>query len=373
LNFLVLPLKNLRRHRVRSILTALGIAIALAGMLALVGLSRGLERSWAYFLEGKGTHILALQKGSIDALAAALDENLAPLLRSQEGVAAATAGLGEMVDLESGQMVLLAGWPLDSDFWPRLKLVEGKCPGAANPDSVVLGETLARAVGKKTGDTLQLGGHDFRIAGITRQASVLDDRSVMIPMVAMQRLVGREGKASGFHIRVRNPDRPGEVERVRDRLAAAFPKLSFVPTAEVARDTQVLRLLRAIAWSSSTIALGMAFVAVLNTLLMAVIEKTREFGLLCAVGWHSARVMAVVMLDGLLLSAAGSVAGVAMGLLCLRWIAAHPKLGGLFQPEVTAGLVLESVGLALLVGLLGGVYPAWRATRLNPVELLRSE
>jgi ABC-type antimicrobial peptide transport system permease subunit len=62
-----------------------------------------------------------------------------------------------------------------------------------------------------------------------------------------------------------------------------------------------------------------------------------------------------------------------MGLACLRWIARHPRLGGLFQPEVTTGLALEGAVLAMLVGLLAGLYPAWRATRLNPMDLLRSE
>ncbi len=373
MNFLALPAKNLRRHKTRSALTALGIAIALAGMLSLVGLARGLERSWVVFLESKGTHILGLKKGAIDTLAAAFDESLAERLKQTPGVAGVTAGLGEMADLETGQMVFLAGWPLGSDFWKRLALTEGKTPNAADPESVVLGEALARALGKKPGDSLELSGREFRIAGITRQASVLDDRSVMIPMRPMQQLLGREGKVSGFHIRVREPEKAGEIDRVRDRLAAAYPEMSFVETVEVGRDTQLMRLLRAIAWSSSTIALGMAFVAVLNTLLMAVMERTREFGLLAAVGWRTGRVMALVILDGLMLAAAGSVAGIGMGLACLRWIASHPKLGGMFQPQVTAGLILDAVGMALLLGLLGGLYPAWRATRLSPMELLREE
>jgi putative ABC transport system permease protein len=117
----------------------------------------------------------------------------------------------------------------------------------------------------------------------------------------------------------------------------------------------------------------MAFVAVMNTLLMSVMERTREIGLLCAIGWHAARVMAMIVLDGLILSAVGALGGIAAGLACLRWISGHPKLGALFQPEVTASVILQGAGMALLIGLLGGLYPAWRATRLNPMDLLRSE
>ncbi len=373
MKFLELPLRNLRAHRVRSVLTALGVAIAIGGMLSLVGLARGIERSWTLFLETKNTHILALQKGSVDALAASLDETIATSLRRQPGVAGVTAGLGEMVDLETGQMVLVAGWPLPSDFWKTLILSAGHTPSQEQPDSVVLGAALAEALGKHPGDVLELSGRSFPVSGISRQPGVLDDRSVMIPLLAMQRLVGREGKVSGFHIRVRHPAIPGEISRIRGELALSFPRLSFVESTEIGKDTQVLRLLRAIAWASSTIALGMAFVAVLNTLMMAVMERTREFGLLTAVGWRSGRVVLMVMLDGVILSAAGAVGGIAAGLIGLRWISSHPKLGGLFQPEVTPFLILQAAFLAVALGLLGGLYPAWRATRLNPMDLLRSE
>jgi len=371
--FIAMPARNLRSHRVRSVLTSLGIAIALAGMLALVGLSRGLERSWVTSLEGKGTHIVALQKGSIELLTATLDERLAVRIRQVPGVAAVMAGLGDLVGLESGEMAYLEGWPIDSDFWTTLKVREGRTPNLASQQEVVLGETLARLTGKRVGDFIHLSGSDYRVVGISKQASVLDDRSVMMPMPVMQQLLGLEGKVSGFHIRLRHPEAADEVARVKARLAAAFPELVFYETGEFGKNTEVTQMLRAIAWASSTIALGMAFVAVLNTLLMSVMERTREIGLLCAIGWHPSRVMAMVILDGLVLSAVGAAVGTVLGLLCLRGIMAHPTFGGLLQPEVTPRLLAEGAAMALSLGLLGGLYPAWRATRLSPMALLRSE
>lgn len=373
MKFLSLPVKNLRSHRIRSTLTSLGIAVALGGMLALVGLSRGIERNWLMFLEGKGTHLLGTRKGAVDGLTAALDERLGERIRSVPGIAQVTPGLGDLADLETGEMAYLLGWPLDDDIWQTLQITEGRIPGRSEPEGVVVGETLARHLAKRPGDSIQLSGRDFRIVGVARQPSVLEDRAVMMPMAAMQRLLGREGMVSAFHIRFRHPDRAAETGGIQSQLAAMFPQMSFVETSEVARDALVLRLLRAIVWSSSTIAMGMAFMAVLNTLLMSVSERTREIGLLCAIGWRPSRIVAMVMLDGLVVSACGAAAGIGMGLACLRWIARHPRLGGLFQPEVTAGLVLEGAFMAMLVGLLAGLYPAWRATRLNPMDLLRSE
>jgi putative ABC transport system permease protein len=294
-------------------------------------------------------------------------------MRSVPGIAQVTAGLGDLVDLETGEMVYVIGWPLDDEIWQTLQITEGRTPRRSEPEGVVVGETLAGHLAKRSGNSIQLSGRDFRIMGVSRQPSVLEDRAVMMPMAAMQQLLGREGKVSGFHIRFRHPERTAETANIESQLAVMFPQVSFVETSEVARDTLVLRLLRAIVWSSSSIAMGMAFVAVLNTLLMSVSERTHEIGLLCAIGWRPSRIVALVMLDGLVVSAGGAAAGIGIGLACLRWIARQPRLGGLFQPEVTAGLVLEGAVMAMLVGLLAGLYPAWRATRLNPMDLLRSE
>ena len=372
MKFIELPVKNFRAHSTRFVLTSLGIAIALGGMLGLVGLSRGFERSWVVFLQQKRTDILALKRGSVELLNASLDEHLAARIKAVPGVASAMSGLGDVVELETGQAAFLAGWPLDSDFWKTLALVEGNAPDATQPNGVVLGQTLARSLGKKPGDSIQLSGRDFRITGISRQFGVIDDRSVMMPMRAMQQLIGREGKATGFHIRLQHPEEPGEMARVQARLTARFPNLSFTETSEFGRNNQITRLLRAIAWASSTIALGTAFIAVLNTLLISVAERTREFGIFCAIGWSGSRLLCMVLLDGLALSIGGSVAGVAIGLICLRWIKSHPQWGALLQPDVTPALVVQAVLMALLLGVLGGLYPAWRATRLNPIDLIRS-
>jgi putative ABC transport system permease protein len=354
--FLALPLRNLGRRRLRSALTAGGIGIAVAGMLALLGLSRGLERNWLLSLQGKGTHVLAYKKGAIELLSASLDQGLAIPMRQAPGLTAVTPNLVDLVELETGQMVVLSGWPA--------------APGA---DQIEVGESLAAALGKKAGGTLQLGGREFRIAAVTRQASVFDDRSVKMPLEAMQRLLGREGKVSAFHIRVRDPGNAEQLAGLTSKLAAAFPELSFAETGELVEKNQVMRLLRAIAWSSSTVALAMAFFAVLNTLLMSVSESRQELGLYCAVGWHPARVLGVVVLEGVLLAAAGALLGTALGVACLRFIVRHPQMGTLLQPDVAPALVVQAAAMAMLLGVLGGLYPAWRATRMNPLTLLRAE
>jgi putative ABC transport system permease protein len=367
------PLRNLVNHRLRSGLTALGIAAALGSLLALVGLSRGADRSMTLSLEDRGTHIIALKRGSVELLTAALDERLADRLRLVPGVVSAVAGLGDFVELSKGEMAYMAGWPADSDFWRTMKVTAGKVPAAGDVRSVVLGQALAEVLGKRPGDVVELSGELFRVAAVSKQASVIDDHSVMMPLSELQRLLGREGRVSGFYIRIDRPGDPRRMADVRAALSAQAPELSFVESGEIARQTHITRLLHAMAWGSSVIALAMAFVIVLNTLLMAVNERTREIALLSAIGWNASRVMAIIVLEGVMLAAAGSVMGVGLGLAGLRWMTRHPQIGGFLQPDVTPELILEAIGMALLVGALGGLYPAWRAVRMRPMELLRGE
>jgi putative ABC transport system permease protein len=373
MNTLTFPLRNLRNHSIRSILTAAGIGAALASLLALVGFSRGVDRAVILTMEDRGTDIVAVKKGSVEVLTTDLDEGLAGRIRSVPGVLNVMSSIGDLVEMESGEMAYMAGWSEEGGFWSTLKFTAGKRPDPGDMGSVVLGEALAEALGKKPGDRIVISGEAFRVAGITKQASVIDDRSVMMPLQVLQRLLGREGKVSGFHIRVDHPENSSRLAEVRNRLSAAIPEVAFIESGEVAHYALMTRLLHAMAWASSTIALVMAFVIVLNTLLMAVTERTREIGLLAAIGWKPSRVIAMIVLEGVLIAAAGAVLGVCAGLLGLKLMMMHPQIGGFLQPEVTPVLVLQSVALVLAVGAVGSLYPAWRATRMRPMELLRGE
>jgi putative ABC transport system permease protein len=373
MNAVSLPLHNLARHPLRSTLTAIGIGVAIAGMLAVVGLSRGIDRGAVLAIEDRGTHIVALRKGSVGVLTSVLEESVALRLRATPGVVGVMGSLGEIVELDNGEMAYLAGWARQDEFWRTLHLTAGALPPPAQQDFVVLGQSLAEALGKRPGDHLELSGQSFPVAAITRQPSFIDDRSVMIPLASMQRLLGREGEVTGFHLRVDRAQDPERIRQLRDRLAAAMPGLSFLLAGEIARENHLASMLRALAWGCSAIALVMAFVGVLNTLLMAITERVREIGLLSAIGWTPGRVVAMMVVEGLLLASGGVALGVPLGLLGLRWMTAQAQMGAFLQPQVSGALVLQASLTALAVGALGSLHPALRAVRMRPVELLRGE
>lgn len=373
MRFWAIAFFNLQRRPLRTVLTALGIAVAVGSFVAMIGLSRGLERAWEGNLKARGTHVVAMQKGAINLFATSIDLAEGERIGRVEGVQAVAGELADMMALESEQTIVAIGWPLDSYLWTTLKVVQGTLPPRGDPAAVLLGETSAEALGKRPGDRLTVRDRTFTVSGTFRMESAVANNTVILPLPTMQDLMQRQGKVTMFNIRVDRPDDAARVAAVISRLQQAFPGLTFLELRSVADNDQIIRLFRAIAWSVSAIAIVIALVVVLNTLLMSVLERTREIGILSAVGWGQGRIMALFVLEGLALALIGGSAGLALGTGGLHWLTNLPRLRGMLEAEIGWTLLGDVIGATLVLGILGSLYPAWRASRLNTVDTLRYE
>lgn len=373
MRFLSIPARNLTRRPVRSVLTAFGVALAVGGFVVLTGFSRGMEHAWTVSLVERDVHMTAIPRGTVEILTASVDDSLAARLAQFAGVRDATEELADMVMLPSGQPVLVVGWPAGSFLWETLRLSAGRLPAAARPDGAVVGQGLAAALRLEPGGSLDLLGTRLAVTAVFRPSGVINNNMVIIPLPTLQRLLNRPGKATVIDLRLAQPGDPEQVDAVRARLAAAFPGLTFTETRSVADSNDILRLIRAMAWGISLIALAIGLFTVLNTLLMSVTERIREFGVLSALGWSPGRVLAMVVLEGLALTLAGSAAGVVLGAAGLRWLAQTPMLRGIVQPEIGPRLLLEAAAVTLVLGIAGSLYPAARAVAVQPVDALKYE
>lgn len=367
-------LRNLWRRPLRSSLTAAGIAVAVAGFIALTGLSRSLESAWINNLRERETHILAVQKGAVEVLTASISEKFSEDLKTVEGVLDVSGELVDLSSVDQGHAVLVTGWPEEGYLWRTLRLSEGELSAEGRQEQgAFLGQALADSLGKLPGDDITVRGRKFSVAGIFSDGSIMGNSAVVLPLSLMQELTGRSGRVTDFNIRLAHPEDQGRVSAVLSRLAAEFPDLTFTETSRVADDNGILRMLRAAAWGTSAVALIIALVVVLNTLLMSVSERTRELGILSAVGWSGRRILSMIILEGLLLSLTGSAAGSVLGIGGLKWLASLPQMHGFLEPGVTLVVVAEVSGVSVMLGVLGSVYPALRAIRLDAVDALRHE
>jgi putative ABC transport system permease protein len=123
----------------------------------------------------------------------------------------------------------------------------------------------------------------------------------------------------------------------------------------------------------SFLAVFIGAVGMLNTMLMSVLERTREIGVLRALGWRRRQVLGIVLRESLVLGAVGGVCGIVLGLGLGGLMALLPGYYGALKPLYTPQLFVQALVVALVAGVAGGLYPAWRATRMRPVEALRYE
>jgi putative ABC transport system permease protein len=238
---------------------------------------------------------------------------------------------------------------------------------------VAVGEGLAEALGLAPGGELALFGVRLRVSGVVRLGGVYGTNSAILQLAAVQELLEREGKITVLNLRVAGGHEDAVLEAARARLTARFPQLVFTPAREAAQHNELFRLWRSSAWATSLVGLALGLVIVVNTLLVAVLERTREIGVLVAVGWSRARILALVLLESLLLSAVGGVLGMVVGQVGLEMFVDHPKLRGFVAVAPSAVVFARQLVVIVLLGIAAGLYPAWRAVRLNPVDALRDQ
>ena len=364
---------NLGRRPMRSLLTALGIAAAVGSLVAMIGLSRGMDKAWFNHFQARESNLIAAQKGAVEILTTSIDAGVGEEIKRMEGVQDIGGELADIMALETEITTLAVGWSPGSYLWGTVQLIEGRLPAKDERDAILLGQSAAEVLHKKPGDPLLVRDRTLKITGIFRMSGVIGNNSVILPLAIMQEIVQRPGKVTVFHVRVKTPEDPAGFSAVKARLQARFPDLSFLETAAAVDSDLVLQLFRAVSWSISVLAIVIALVVMINTLLMRVLEQTHEIGILSSVGWSTGRIVAVIVLEGLILAFLGGVTGLGLGVGGLHWLTSFPQVKGMIQVEVTTRLLLEVMSGVVVLGCLGSLYPAWRAARLNIVDALRYE
>ncbi len=373
LSFTGFAWKNLRRRRLRTLLTLVGITMGIGAFVALVGFSRAFEHEWLLLYQNSGTDIAVVETNFLNS---SMDESLANKIRALPDVADVAPMIFNLMDLTPDINALVYGWRADSYEMASLNLVSGRRFNAGKPE-VLLGQVLADNLNKKAGDTLSIEGTTFTVAGIYRGGTALEAGAVIMPLGQLQIISSRQGKVSAFHVRLR-PAPSGVtqdeyVKRVAAEIEAALPGVRAEPAAERAANNQFVDLAHSVAWGTSSIALLIGILGIANTMAMSVFERTREIGILRALGWKGRHVILLILTEATALGLAGGFLGIGIGWGGLRVLSALPQTASIVSASVSPLHLFESLLIAIASGLIAGAYPAWRGARLSPVEALRYE
>jgi putative ABC transport system permease protein len=347
--------------------------MAIGAFVGLVGFSDAFEHEWLRIYSSSGTDIAVIQQ---TFLSSSMDESAAAKLKTLPVVADAAPMIYNVMDLTPEVNALAYGWKADSYEFQSLHFLSGRAFRDGQPE-VILGELLASDLKKKPGDTLEIQGSTFTVVGVYHGGSALEGGAVILPLDQLQMLGSMPGKVSTIHVRLR-PAPAGEnpadyLKHAEAEIEAALPGLRAVPAAERASNNQLVRLAHASAWGTSSIALLIGVLGIANTMAMSVFERTREIGILRALGWRRGQVLALIQLEAVVLGLGGGVLGIGVGWGALHLLAALPQTASIVSASFSLPLLAEALGIAVLAGLLAGALPAWRGAQLSPVEALRHD
>jgi len=369
MTFFTIVVRGLMRRPVRTGLTLVGISIGIAAVVALVGISRGFETSWEAGMKTRGTDVVVSNMGSAltpKPFSASVVDRITPI----PGVAETCSLLVELMSIEKAEMMIVSARQWGGFSWKNLKVVTGRLPHDAKERAVVLGKTAAEMLQKKVGDTLQLETEELAVVGIVDGGAVVENGSVVLSLSLLQELTGSEGKINIIDLRVTPGTSKEQLNKICDDITKAVPEARAVIAGEHIRDSQAYRMISAMSWGTSLLAVLVGVLGVMNTMLMTVFERTQEICILLAVGWKRRRIVRMVLLESALLGLLGGLGGVALGFIGVKLMINLPAIRGLLEPDLNLTLLARSVGIAVVVGIFSGLYPAWRSSRLSPSQAL---
>lgn len=347
--------------------------MAVGAFVGLVGFSSAFEQQWQRIYSSSGTDIAVIHGTFLNT---SMDESVTAKLRSLPVVAQASATIFNLMDLTPEVNALIYGWGADAFEFGSLQLLTGRSFRDGQPE-VMLGDLLAEDLKKNPGDTLEIQGTSFKVTGIYHGASALEANAVVMPLDQLQQLSSLQGKVSTVDVRLR-PAPAGEsqehyLKRAQAEIEAALPGLRAVPAAERARNNQFVKLARASAWGTSTLALLIGIMGIANTMVMSVFERTREIGILRALGWRRGQVLTLIELEAAVLGLGGGALGIALGWCALHLLAVLPQTASFVSSSLQWPLLVQALGIAVVAGLIAGALPAWRAGQLSPIDALRHD
>jgi len=371
MSFFTFLIKNPFRNKTRSILAIVGIAIGIATIVALGIVTDGLKASTEDTLKAGGSDFTVTKANSGGFFSSTVNQSYVDAVQNTAGVKDAVGVLIYTYILDSNPFILM-GISHDKLELANINIQEGTAFGNNGENELILGKRASQSLNKKIGDTITIFGDDFKITGIYETGNMWEDGGAFLDLNKLQNLTDEHGKVTMIFVKIQND---AQLSDVTSEIETSYEnELTTIKSVDdFNRVNQGLNSIDTASWAISLLAILIGGIGVVNTMVMSVYERTREIGVLKAVGWKDSRILTMIIGESLVLTILAAAIGIIMGVVVVNLILLLPSMGGFIEPVYTSSTFIKGLGVAILVGVIGGLYPAYRASKLSPTEALRYE
>jgi putative ABC transport system permease protein len=385
--------KNLFRKRVRSLLTIIGIALSAWVLVSLLGFNHGYETALNRDIDNMGFQLMIMSKGCPYEAATMMlkggtgfrymKESVMEDIAKEPEVEKTTPILMQAVfDPNKGESGGIAGYfgvePKSfAEMKTFLKFRQGGWFTDENAYEAVMGYEAAELEQREVGDVILMPEKNiqFKVVGILDRTGTQDDGTIFVPLRTVQKIFNKEGEITTIGIKTKKDSDSARLEAKLYNL----PNVQVVSLAQVKETImKLISTAKVMVLSIAIIAVLIAMVGVINTILMSVHERFQEIGILKTIGAMPWDIFKLIWIETLILCATGGILGIVLALILsqvtdviIRGVLPYAPSGGLVL--IDAKLVLITLAAILCIGLLSGFYPAWKAGKIRPLEAIRGE
>lgn len=366
-----LIVRNLLRQRIRTTLTVVGIGLGIATVVALGAVVGGMKETSGQIITAYNSDFLVAEKGASDLSFSNVTEEDAAAVAAYPGVGTTIGALLHISKVSDNPYFVTVGMTAEDVAEAGIDLRQGSlfAPGAT--DDIIIGSRTSSKLDAAVGDRIAINDRTFNVVGVFKSTNLWQDNGAIAPLVSVQEIANKPNVVTGVYVRVEDGADP---VAVADGIRADLPLLTTVANiGEMSRVDQGMEIMDALNLAISALAVGIGAIGVMNTMVMSVFERTREIGVLRAVGWSDNRVIRMIVGESLLLCAIAAGFGAALGVAASRAVLLIPTVRSLLAPQYDIDIFVRGLVVALIVALAGAAYPAIRALRLVPMEALRHE
>nr|WP_319373896.1 ABC transporter permease [uncultured Methanobacterium sp.] len=385
----LMSFRNLKRRRLRTVFTISGIAIGIALMVVLLSMLNGMDvrlteqvkgltgadltvyNSTTQSGEGQGPQSMVIQPyDNINEADAEIVKNISgvdavSLILTSNGFAKTSNNITQLRinGIEPDSYDYVSG---------GINVVSGSSLKPGDDNSVVLGKSVSDALGVGVDDKISLGNNEndtrkFTVVGIYETGMGIMDAAGYTSLDAAQNLTGKEGKISNIQVKTKNPK---QVDEIANLIPGKIQGVKVITQKSILQKmTDMLNTIQVFVSSLGLIALLAGSFGVINTMLMSVYERTREIGILKAIGSRNSVIMKIFLIEAILIGLISSTVGCVLGIIIIY---VFPLTDDIMAPMVSPSIIGISMALGLMVSALAGIYPAWRASKMNIVEAIKN-